>query len=188
MDYEKKYKEAIERAKAIYYQGSYKPDIAATIAKTLQNIFPELAESEDERIRKELIDFLEYYRLNNVLDSKTISLLTGSVAWLEKQGEQKNPWSKEDEMMLHFAIAHFECQKRNCIEGGSRREVMQEYIDWLKSLRFKIQDVMSEDEFRHIIGYLVQDIVANEHMAETEKQPTKFFVEKYYKKLREEKL
>lgn len=25
---------------------------------------------------------------------------------------------------------------------------------------------MSVDEFRHIVGYLVQDIVANEHMAE----------------------
>ena len=40
----------------------------------------------------------------------------------------------------------------------------------------------SEDKFAHIVGCLVQDIVANEHMTEAEKQPTKFFVEKYYKK------
>jgi hypothetical protein len=40
------------------------------------------------------------------------------------------------------------------------------------------------DEFAHIVGYLVQDVVANEHMPEEEKQPTKFFVEKYYNKLR----
>jgi hypothetical protein len=42
----------------------------------------------------------------------------------------------------------------------------------------------NEDEFAHIVGYLVQDVVANEHMPEEEKQPTKFFVEKYYNKLR----
>ena len=97
---------------------------------------------------------------------------------------QKSAWSEEDKMMLQLVIAHFECQKRNCIDGGDRKKAMQDFIDWLKSLRPQKQDVMSEDEFRHIVGYLVQDIVANEHMAETEKQPTKFFVEKYYKILR----
>lgn len=68
------------------------------------------------------------------------------------------------------------------IYGDSFRQFelnIDEALDWLEK-----QGVMSEDEFRHIVGYLVQDIVANEHMAETEKQPTKFFVEKYYKKLR----
>ena len=47
-----------------------------------------------------------------------------------------------------------------------------------------VKNKKSEDEFAHIVGYLVQDIVANEHMPEEEKQPTKFFVEKYYNKLR----
>ena len=60
-----------------------------------EKYFPELKESEGEKIRKELIDFLEYYRLNNVLDSKTISLLTDSVDWLEKQSKQSLPITNE---------------------------------------------------------------------------------------------
>ena len=49
MTYEKVYKKALERARAIY-QGKYKPEIAATLAEALQSIFPELA--EDERMWK----------------------------------------------------------------------------------------------------------------------------------------
>jgi len=93
MDYEKKYKEAIERARNLKEDpqsvfNEFSPKEGNTIC---DYIFPELKKSEDERIRKELIDFLEYYRLNNVLDSKTIFLLTDSVAWLERQGEQEEP-------------------------------------------------------------------------------------------------
>lgn len=83
--YEEKYKDLVKRLnKAREEKGVY------TFNSVLDAVAPELKidESEDERIRKELIDFLEYYRLNNVLDSKTISILTDSVAWLEKQGDK----------------------------------------------------------------------------------------------------
>ena len=46
MNYEKTYKEALEKAKTIYH-GSYKPDKAAIIAEILQNIFPELKEDKE---------------------------------------------------------------------------------------------------------------------------------------------
>ena len=41
MDYEKAYKEALERARKLYEKG--------TITESLNYIFPELKESEDER-------------------------------------------------------------------------------------------------------------------------------------------
>jgi len=86
MDYEKKYKEALERAKVIY-QGSYKPDTAATIAETLQNVFPELKEEyEDEKIRKELIDFFQDW--HKIKPSRLSVNVSDILAWLEKQGEQ----------------------------------------------------------------------------------------------------
>ena len=52
-------------------------------------VFPELAESEDERIRKEIIEQI------NLLKSATLSDLKDKqfsswIAWLEKQGEQKH--------------------------------------------------------------------------------------------------
>lgn len=93
MNYEELYNEALERARAIY-QGKYKPEIAATIAETLQSIFPELKESEDEKIRKEILDY--------------IAKSTGCercVAWLENQGEQKSAeWHREDEQNLNACL------------------------------------------------------------------------------------
>ena len=47
--YEKKYNEALERAQKVTRAGG---DVAVVI---VQDIFPELRESEDERIRKALI-------------------------------------------------------------------------------------------------------------------------------------
>jgi len=79
MDYEKKYKEALERAKEWYNETE--PDSYTCI---VESIFPELKESEDERIRKEIIRILKGetgYSSKEDIDKY--------VTWLEKQGEQK---------------------------------------------------------------------------------------------------
>ena len=75
MDYEQKYKDALERAR-VYKKHGY-----MVIRATLDNIFPELAESEDGRIRKEIISALKFANVKGVYDKH--------IAWLEKQGEQK---------------------------------------------------------------------------------------------------
>jgi len=72
MDYEKKYKEALERAKGMWEQGM--------MPERIEYIFPELKESEDERIMKELISFLEGFCANKNKDRW--------IAWLEKQGQE----------------------------------------------------------------------------------------------------
>ena len=85
MDYKAKYKEAFERAKMSYHTGSYDRDTL----EMLEIIFPELAESEDERIRKELTEFLKSASegfLDTTIQCKTFGKW---LAWLEKQGEQK---------------------------------------------------------------------------------------------------
>ena len=73
MDYEKKYKEAIERAKEIIECS--KSD--SKEVRMVLSFFPELAESGEERIRKSLIDMLKN-------DEKCY---LKEIAWLEKQGE-----------------------------------------------------------------------------------------------------
>lgn len=55
-----------------------------------------------------------------------------------KKGEQKPAWSEDDEEMFKYAIGHFEIQKRNSIEGGLRKVSMQEFIDWIKSLKDRL--------------------------------------------------
>ena len=80
MDYEKKYKEALERARGIH---SFSSDIAEI--KRMEQIFPELAESEDERIRKAQLD---YWRSVGGKEWHGVPVQE-TIAWLEKQGEQK---------------------------------------------------------------------------------------------------
>ena len=78
MDYEKAYKEALERAKEMYVL----PDDRAA----MEYIFPELKESEDERIRKEIIQYLQ--RTNAGYCNSDYNYKAW-ISWLERQGEQK---------------------------------------------------------------------------------------------------
>lgn len=81
MNYEKKYKDALERAKGLL-EGMDEGDYLAS-SEDIENIFPELAESEDERIRKELIAI---YSVGAKVNAKTGDISDKDiVAWLEKQ-------------------------------------------------------------------------------------------------------
>lgn len=83
MDYEKLYKEAIERAKS-WAKGEH-PECFSEAQKAVDFIFPELKESEDEMIRKEIIKCVKYYGP----ETANPTLFKDMLAWLEKQGEQK---------------------------------------------------------------------------------------------------
>ena len=90
--------------------------------EALETLIPELAESEDERIRKELKEAFEAYDIESMWNGIPIRSI---FAWLEKQKEQKPyephnwpadkdnltqeqkpaEWSEEDENMRESAIA-----------------------------------------------------------------------------------
>ena len=70
-NYEEKYNEALKNAK----QG-----------KPIEEIFPELAESEDEKIRKKLINFvLQWDRVGGIKYTSYKSEIKEILRWLEKQ-------------------------------------------------------------------------------------------------------
>ena len=79
--YEKKYKEALDKAQRFYNNS------VAITKKGLEDIFPELAESEDERI-KNLIYCLIRDRsdFGKMLEANGCSV-DKALAWLEKQGK-----------------------------------------------------------------------------------------------------
>ena len=79
MDYEKKYNEALEKARQLCAYPTTKPFIS-----DLQDLFQELAESEDEKIRKAIVNAIHNYAYR--LEEK---IPTEWLTWLEKQGEQK---------------------------------------------------------------------------------------------------
>lgn len=83
---DKKYNEALERAKVIIkdYKNRNLEDFYIHMKENLERIFPELAESEDEKIRKGLIKHLQELRKSqvNLMTKDTYDLW---IAWLEKQ-------------------------------------------------------------------------------------------------------
>ena len=120
MDYEKKYKEALERARA--FQEKYGGDYAGYI-------FPELAESEDERIRKQCIKLLrEAY--------STKYEAFECIAWLEKQKEQKPAeWSEEDGMIIDNLIGFVTDYGDNCYTSIAKADVLNWLEKWKSANR-----------------------------------------------------
>ena len=91
MGYEKAYKEALERAKH---------------GLPIDEIFPELKESEDERINKFLRQtFIALYLCRDKTGKWHGEPVTNILAYLEKQKEQQPAeWSEEDEKLLDAMI------------------------------------------------------------------------------------
>lgn len=88
----KSYDEALERAKKWYND----PHITIGLKGLLEDIFPELKESEDERIKTAILNHLKKMWRNSQDDVCGIHV-EDAIAWLEKQGKQKTIWHNEDE-------------------------------------------------------------------------------------------
>ena len=81
------YDEALERARAINNGKDVDVESGTTIC---EYIFPELKESEDEKIRKEIISILR-----NTYWTSNRNRFNELVAWLEKQDEQTSSQTNE---------------------------------------------------------------------------------------------
>ena len=79
MDYEKKYKEALERARKLYDSSEYVCEM-----DNYATIFPELNESENEKIMKDIVEAVELHK------DFTQERKEHIYAWLEKQGEPQD--------------------------------------------------------------------------------------------------
>ena len=107
MDYEKAYKEALERARNLHKDAIDMEE--SLLAKQCEIIFPELEESEDEKIRRELI---AYFRNNSVtikwsgLDVKKV------IEWLEKQGQTFTKKDVDDAYLKGLCDAKHELEKQ----------------------------------------------------------------------------
>ena len=81
-NYEKKYKEALDKVQRFYNNS------VAITKKGLEDIFPELTESEDEKIRKAIINEISLLEKESVVEQMK-AVYQSWIAWLEKQGEQE---------------------------------------------------------------------------------------------------
>ena len=107
----KRYDEALNTANDCLKDGT----ITSTAISYIETIFPELKESEDEKIRKGIIRNLEY--LMDRAEGFVKDELKERIAWLEKQGEQKqDPCEHCDNVMLN--CHNFPCIKKRSFEQG----------------------------------------------------------------------
>lgn len=121
----KAYDKAIEKAKMSYHTGDYDKDTL----EMLEIIFPELKESEDEKIRKELIT---HCRNTRCVTEEGAERIAKWIAWLEKQDKNKSAWSEEDKDHL-IGITQ-------TINGAIKHNVISKktgdmQVDWLKTLK-----------------------------------------------------
>lgn len=98
MDYKKKYNEALKDMRVIY------PNLKGDAKLAVEHAFPELVESEDERVIKALEAFINRPEIAGKI---TFEARVEWLAWLEKQKEIPMPnstelidmWDKEKAML-----------------------------------------------------------------------------------------
>ena len=110
--YENKYKEALERAKAMIKVAANQ-DEAIGFANT---VFPELEESEDEKVEKAIFGMV-YDSDNELWNSYGVSK-SDVLAWLEKQGKQKSIDDLTPQEAMDIAVA-------KCFEQGEQNPVIE---------------------------------------------------------------
>lgn len=131
MNYEKAYKEALERAR----QSLTHPDVPGFMRVDV--IFPELKESEDERIREDIIRVFKG-ELNYTFEEDNNKY----IAWLEKQGKKVEPiegFNTEFERQISHFIASVINKEHEYNEG---------YVKWVSNalLNYAKHDFFEQDE------------------------------------------
>ena len=94
-------------------------------ADELNYIFPELAESDGENIRKSLLRWLQ----SNSYTSIAGIQINDVIDWLKKQGEQTPAWSGEDERICQSIMD----------DTVQENQLDSKQINWIKSLKSRVQ-------------------------------------------------
>ena len=164
IDYKEKYEQALERAK--YYHD--RDNI-----QFLENIFPELCESDDERIRKELISFVRgmlscHDKPNAERDEKYESW----IAWLEKECEKDKFIEKELECIKGYredAIKRLEELEKQSKDSP----VLSDSSNIGKSVWSKEDDdnmIMIEDRLSDYFDYIREDSTLSKNQKKSLKE------------------
>ena len=138
MDYEKKYKEALEQAK--FYHGNCPSEPER---KKLEKIFPELKESEDERVRKWIYSLVENlgYPADEDVEKELEEMQPLALAYLEKQKEQKPEDEREYVRTLKSLISDF-LRGKDHIDRG----YYQQIYDWLDRRHLEGMGFINKEE------------------------------------------
>ena len=173
MDKAKAYDEALEKARQdrdAYQKELDKTDKNSQLASilragisALEMVFPVLKESDDERIRKDIIDHFESIKSQALYDNQEesdniISSCNEKIAWLKDiflnhkkftEAVDKlwsNEWSEEDKRMLSRCIKSVECSKQFA-DSETYKAAKDAEINWLKALHPQKLDASKLENF-----------------------------------------
>lgn len=119
MDYKEKYEQALERAKNLY-AGVHKG-----CKEVIDNIFPELAESEDERMLLTIIRGFESWKGNGNMKFNNTNV-DDILAYLEKQKEPQNKSMAHEDSSWSGILNSPLCKDKNL------DDIAQEYVEGVK--------------------------------------------------------
>jgi hypothetical protein len=147
----KAYDIALDKIKMLLDTGS------SCSREELEYVFPELAESEDEKIRNgflyNLRELREYKGINPPI--KTPEHYSAWIAWLENQGEQKPAeWSEKDEEISEAII------KRIKGESEALSVSLSSAISWVGNIKDRVQHQSQwkpSDEQLYILESVIAD-------------------------------
>lgn len=166
------YEEKLRLAKEALASSSYNKE-------TIEYIFPELKENEDEKIRKCLTTIIKIQKEGSFgLECNHGASWNEMLSWLEKQGEQKPEWSDDDEEMLKDIISGLNAQKLSIFAHDNQGKAqMNQRIDWLQSLpeRFNLQPKQEwSEEDEHCIELLLPIIDSSSLIPKNRKKCKEF--------------
>ena len=119
-------KEKLDEAKRLYQTAN------ADQRYVLESLFPELRESEDEQIRKSIIEHLQsdiddMSKSDCPFDFEAeIEELSKYIAWLEKQGKHKDYYTKKELIDMGFSFT----LNGDIVTPDEMMEDMKKYLAW----------------------------------------------------------
>lgn len=158
--YEEKYNEALEKARQLCAYPTTKPFI-----NDLQNLFPELKDSEDEKIRKEIINYLEPQ--GDCCGNKE-----RWIAWLEKQGtpaklseEEQNRFAKGvltscAMSFIDYLDAH-KYEGKMCVSNGECEDIENAFHNamWDRLHRYYCKYIEKQGKQKTVPKFEVGDVM-----------------------------
>ena len=143
----KLYDEALNRAKK-WHNAPNSDKIPTYANRVIEEIFPELNGSEEERIRKTIIRFFKDNYPNETQMYEGSVTVGKAIDWLEKQGEKDYTLSKEDVQALNriSAILVEASEVKNWWKEYRliEKDEMFKLTDFLKSIKGRIQPTQGE--------------------------------------------
>lgn len=151
------HEEKLKEAKKLYESAN------AAERYILEWLYPELKESEDETIRKSLIEMVHDTTGDKLWVDYGIHK-EETLAWLEKQGEQKPALSEKDEVMRLTVL-----QVLQNIRDSYPNVNVNPEINWLESLKERYTWKPSEEQIKAVRlarSFVVDDFDENPTLSE----------------------